>query len=78
MVTAYSSEKQVVLVAINYTENVRDLKLDLSGFKLKKGFESYTTTSEKGVDMQFGKGIDWKQGVRLPGRGLVTVVLQRE
>ncbi|KQS32988.1 glycoside hydrolase [Dyadobacter sp. Leaf189] len=77
MVSAYASEKQIVLVAINYTENVRDLKLDLSGFKLKKGFESYTTTTEQGVDMQFGKGIDWKKGVRLPARGLVTVVLEK-
>lgn len=77
MVTAYSSEKQLILVAINYTENQRELKLDLSGFKLKKEFESYTTTAEKGVDMQFEKGKDWENGVKLPARGLVTVVLER-
>ncbi|WP_031528794.1 glycoside hydrolase [Dyadobacter crusticola] len=78
MVTAYSSEKKVVLVAINYTENARDLELDLSGFKLKKGFESYTTTGDTGVNMRFGNGKDWKNGVQLPGRGLVTVVLEKK
>ncbi|KAA0990988.1 glycoside hydrolase [Dyadobacter aurulentus] len=77
MVTAYSNEKQVVLVAINYTGNPRDLKLDLTGFKLKKEFESYTTTAEKGVDMRFGKSKDWSKGIAVPARGLVTVVLEK-
>ena len=77
MVTAYSSEKQVVLVAINYTNEDRVLKLDLTGFKVNNEFQSYVTTGEKDVNMKFKKGQKWRDGVKVPGRGLLTVVLEK-
>ncbi|TLV00491.1 glycoside hydrolase [Dyadobacter luticola] len=78
MVSVFSGEKQIVLVVNNYTSEERVLKLDLSGFKVENEFRSYITTAKKGVDMQFGKGKNWRNGVKVPGRGLVTVVLERK
>ncbi|MBO9615219.1 MAG: beta-glycosidase [Dyadobacter sp.] len=76
MVSAYASEKEIVLVAINYSNEERDLKPEISGFKVKSG-EVYLTTGEKGVDMRQGKVGSLKGGVNVPARGMVTVVLKK-
>lgn len=74
MVSAYASEKQVVLVAINYGNEERVLKPEVSGIKVK-GADVYLTTGEKGVDMRREKIASLKGGVKIPGRGIVTIVL---
>lgn len=76
MVSAYAGDKQVVLVAINYSNEERILKPEISGFKASGG-DIYLTTGEKGVDMQRSKVGKMKDGVKVPARGMVTVVLQR-
>lgn len=76
MVSAYASEKEIVLVVINYSNEERVLKPEISGFKVKGG-EVYLTTGEKGVDMKKGKVGSLKEGVKVPARGLMTVVLKK-
>jgi hypothetical protein len=66
-----------VLVAINYTPKEGILKLNLAEFKVMNEFQSYVTTGEKDVNMKFGQEKDWRDGVKVPRRGLVTVVLER-
>lgn len=76
MVSAYAGEKEIVLVVINYSNEERVLKPEISGFKVKGG-EVYLTTEEKGVDMNRSKVGSLKSGVKIPGRGMMTVVLRR-
>lgn len=75
MVSAFASEKQVVLVAINYSGEARTLRPELNGFRAKNA-DIYLTTGEKGVDMQHQKLADFKSGIKIPARGLVTVILE--
>ena len=77
MVSAYANEKQVVLVAINYGNEERVLRPEVNGFKVKGG-EVYLTTGEKGVDMRRSELGRLKDGVTIPGRGMVTVVLDKK
>lgn len=77
MVSAYANEKQVVLVAINYGNEERVLRPEVNGFKVK-GAEVYLTTGEKGVDMRRSELGRLKDGVTIPGRGMVTVVLDKK
>lgn len=77
MVSAYSNEKQVVLVAINYGNEERILKPEIGGLKVK-GAEVYLTTGEKGVNMRHSRTSGTKAGVKIPPRGLVTVVLVKK
>lgn len=76
MVSAYTNEKQIVLVAINYGNEERILRPEVSGFRVK-GADVYLTTGEVGVDMKRGKVGNLKDGVTVPGRGIVTVVLNK-
>ncbi|MCF0072117.1 beta-glycosidase [Dyadobacter sp. CY261] len=76
MVSAYANEKQVVLVAINYGTEERVLKPAVSGFRGKSG-DVYLTSGEKGIDMQRSKISNLKDGVKIPARGLVTVVMEK-
>ncbi|GGM75006.1 xylanase [Dyadobacter beijingensis] len=76
MVSAYTNEKRIVLVAVNYGNEERVLRPEVNGFKVK-GADVYLTTGEKGVDMRRSKVKGLKEGVKIPGRGLVTVVLEK-
>lgn len=74
MVSAYANEKQVVLVAINYGNEERVLRPEVSGFKVKNA-AIYVTTGEKGVDMKNMKAGSLKNGVKIPGRGMATITI---
>lgn len=74
MVSAYANEKQVVLVAINYGNEERVLRPEVSGLKVKRA-EVYLTTGEKGVDMKREKVGSIKDGVKIPGRGISTLII---
>lgn len=76
MVSAYAGEKEIVLVVINYSNEERVLKPEVGGVKVKSG-EVYLTTGEKGVDMKKGKVGSLKEGVKVPARGMMTVVLKK-
>lgn len=76
MVSAYANEKKIVLVAINYGNEERVLRPEVGGFKVKNA-EVYLTTGVKGVDMQRSEVGNLKDGVKIPGRGIVTVVLNK-
>jgi len=76
MVSAFANEKQMVLVAINYTSETRILKPEISNFKSGKTFDEYLTTAEKDVNMKFTKRKDLKNGVALPPRSITTYVLK--
>jgi O-glycosyl hydrolase len=76
MVSAYTNEKQVVLVVINYANEERVLKPEVSGFRAKGG-DVYLTTGEMKVDMKRSKVENLKDGVKIPARGMVTVVVDR-
>ncbi|TDE11624.1 glycoside hydrolase [Dyadobacter psychrotolerans] len=77
MVTAYVSEKQIVLVAINYTSEARTIKPEISNLKVKDAFEEYLTTADKDVNMKYTKSKNLKSGVELPPRSIKTLVITR-
>ncbi|WP_353722234.1 hypothetical protein [Dyadobacter sp. 676] len=74
MVSAFANEKQVVLVAINYGNEERVLRPEIAGLKVKNA-EVYLTTGDKGVDMKHTKVKNLKKGLKIPARGMVTVVV---
>lgn len=76
MVSAYANEKQIVLVAINYGNEDRVLQPKVSGFNVK-GADVYLTTGEKGVNMRYSKIGNLKDGVKIPARGMVTLVVAK-
>ena len=75
MVTAYANEKQIVLVAINYTNEARKFKPLISSSKASKTFDQYLTTADKDVNMKSTKGKNLENGVSLPPRSIATFVL---
>ncbi|MNL78528.1 hypothetical protein D3C87_2049410 [compost metagenome] len=75
MVSAYANEKQVVLVVINYGNEERVLKPEVSGIKVK-GADVYLTTGEKGVDMKRSKVGSLEGGVTIPTKSIKTIVIQ--
>ncbi|MHA4736728.1 glycoside hydrolase [Dyadobacter sp. MSC1_007] len=77
MVTAYANEKQMVLVVINYGNEERVLKPEISGFRVKSGADMFLTTGETGVNMKREKVGNLKDGVKVPSRGMVTLVLRK-
>lgn len=77
MVSAYAGDKRVVLVAINYGNDERVLRPEISGVRLT-GAEVYLTTGEEGVDMRRSEVRSLKEGVKIPPRGMVTVVVNKK
>jgi O-glycosyl hydrolase len=77
MVTAYSNEKQVVLVAINYTGMEQTVKPELANFKAKNTIETYLTTADKDVNMLHKQIRNEKGGIKMPARSMMTIVLER-
>jgi len=77
MVTAYSNEKQVVLVAINYTGQEQTLNPNLTNLKAKHTVETYLTTADKEVNMQHRQVKTEKSGMKMPARSMMTVVFER-
>ena len=75
MVSAYTDGKQIVLVAINYTSELRTFKPEISNFKSGKSFDEYLTTADKNVNMKFTKGKNLRAGVTLPPRSIATLVI---
>jgi O-glycosyl hydrolase len=78
MLTAYSGEKEMVLVAINYTSEARELKPEISHFKVDKTYDQYLTTADKEVNMQHTKGSNAAKGIQVPPRSMMTVVLHKK
>ncbi|GGC07311.1 glycoside hydrolase [Dyadobacter sediminis] len=78
MVTAYSNEKQVVLVAVNYTEKEQTLKPELTNFKVKNTMETYLTAADKEVNMLHRQVKYERSGVKIPARSLMTIVFERK
>ena len=78
MVTAYTNEKQIVLVAINYTSEPRTLKPEISNAKFQSNFDQYLTTADKDVNMKFSKGKNLTKGVIVPAKSLVTIVVDKK
>lgn len=77
MVSAYANEKQMVLVVINYGNEERVLKPEISGFRVKSRADLFLTTGETGVNMKREKVAGLKDGVKIPARGMVTLVLRK-
>ena len=78
MVTAYSNEKQIVLVAINYTNESRTFKPEIRNFKLTNEYDEYLTTADKDVNMKFKKKNDLSTGTTLPARSITTLVFTKK
>ncbi|WP_221390034.1 glycoside hydrolase [Dyadobacter sp. NIV53] len=78
MVTAYMNDKQLVLVAINYTTENRIFKPIISNFKFANEFDEYLTTADKDVNMKFIKGKNLEAGSVLPARSIKTLVLTKQ
>jgi len=78
MVTAFANEKQIVLVAINYTSESRAFKPEITNFKLANAFDEYLTTADKDVNMKFRKAKHLSGGTTLPARSITTFVLNKK
>lgn len=78
MVTAFVNEKQLVLVAVNYTSENRTFKPEIGNFKFGNEFEEYLTTADKDVNMKFTKSKNITTGTNLPARSITTFVLTKK
>lgn len=78
MLTAYSSEKQIVMVAINYTSEEREFKPEIRGFTINSKFKTYVTTAEKGIDMQFHEAQNPAAGIKIPAKSMMTIVFDKK
>jgi O-glycosyl hydrolase len=77
MLTAYTGEKELVLVAINYTSEARELKPEISHFKVGKTYDSYLTTADQNANMLHTKGQNVTKGIQIPARSMMTIVLHK-
>ncbi|GAB2541127.1 glycoside hydrolase [Rufibacter soli] len=78
MVSAYADEKgQTVLVAINYTNEEQNLKLDVKSITKARSYRSYLTTAEKDHNMKALPARKVIEGVHLPARSITTVVFEK-
>jgi O-glycosyl hydrolase len=78
MVTAYTDEKQLVLVAVNYTSEPRLIRPEITGIKLRARYDRYDTSAEPNKDMTHSQHSGISAGVLILPRSLTTIVLDKK
>jgi O-glycosyl hydrolase len=74
MVSAFASKKQLVIVAINYTKENKEIALDMPSVRKIKTMKQFVTTANAGDDMKQYPVADTKT-MLLPSRSITTVVM---
>jgi O-glycosyl hydrolase len=78
MVTAYVNDKQLVLVAVNYTAESRTVRPEITGVKFREWYDRYDTTAESDRNMTHSQQKDISAGWVLSPRSLTTIVLNKK
>ena len=76
MLSAFTNDKQVVVVAINYTKTSREVSLELPGVHQIKAIRQYVTTADNEENMK-PCPIDSIKKVMLKPRSIVTLVIDQ-
>jgi O-glycosyl hydrolase len=75
MVAAFTGGKnKLVMVVVNYTQQVRSITPELKNFKAIKKYRTYTTTATVGDDLKSSTDQSITQIISLPARSITTIV----
>ncbi len=79
MLSAYAdnTNKKLVLVAVNYTQQEQTFTLNLQHFGKVRTYTSYTTTASPDENMKARQALPLKNGIRLPSRSITTILINR-
>lgn len=75
MLSAYTNDKQLTIVAINYTSEPRDIRLDIKNFGKIKTVQKYLTSAAEGDNLKAYPLPGIKKNIPLPARSVTTIVL---
>jgi len=76
MVSSFADDKgKIVVVINNYSESQQTVKIDLKNFKKKDILDKYVTSAGENMNMKHFSGQKFENGVILPSRSIVTLVL---
>jgi O-glycosyl hydrolase len=76
MVSAFSDQQKIVVVAVNYTQANKEIRLEISGVKKIKSIKQYVTTADADDNMKPYRLSSIKKVVLQP-RSIVTIVVER-
>lgn len=74
MLSAFGNEKEVILIAVNYSQLAQQIKADIKGIKKQKNIKAYITTSATDDNMKFTP-LQSLNNITLPPRSIVTLVI---
>lgn len=77
MLSAYTSEKQVVLVVINYTTGEKNVAFDIKNFGKVKTVKRYVTSAAEGDNLTLYPSAKIKNEISLPARSITTFVIEK-
>ncbi len=77
MLSAYTSEKQIVVVAINYTTTDKDMLLDIKDFGKVRSAKKFVTSAAAGDNLKAYPLPKIKGNITLPARSITTFVADR-
>lgn len=77
MLSAYTSEKQLVLVAINYTTTGKDILLDIKDIGKVKSVQRFVTSAAAGDNLKAYPITKLKGNITLPARSITTFVVNK-
>lgn len=75
MLSAFANEKQIVVVAINYTQASREISLKISGTKKIKSIKQYVTTANAEDNMK-PYPLNSINNITLQPRSIATVIIE--
>ncbi|GAA4322390.1 glycoside hydrolase family 30 protein [Mucilaginibacter gynuensis] len=76
MVSAYTGNNKLVIVAINYTNAPREIKPQLSNFKAIKSYRTYTTSAASDDNLKASAVEKANTAVTLKPRSITTIVFE--
>jgi O-glycosyl hydrolase len=77
MLSAYTSDQQITIVAINYIGEPKDISLDIKNFGKIKTFKKYLTSAAAGDNLKAYPLRSIKKAINLPARSVTTFVLEK-
>lgn len=75
LLSAFAADKELVVVAVNYTASARNIGLTIAGNKKIKDLKQYITTADEQENMKF-YALSSLQGINLKPRSVSTFVIQ--
>jgi O-glycosyl hydrolase len=76
MLSAFTNDKQVVVVAVNYTDSSKEVRLELPGVKKINAIRQYVTTAHAEENMKL-YSIDTIKNIILKPRSIVTITIDK-